>query len=1153
MLTSLPFRLYHPEQYVIRRYSPLLALFVEPTVDKFVSECGFRFSDIFASIGSKLKSPVRIHQIDDIKQHDFNDFVSQFASEMDVIGKQFLPEKYENDYSYDTSVGPFPNLLIPNLTPDSNEARYPPWYRLFIFRLFRSLLFCDFAFHDLPIGIVYVVDYGHSCLNPDEIRQKLTKVPEWMKEFLKDIPVVCLVVGDGLNNPVDLSHLVQYRKGGFSYVTSMNFRSKQGSDVAESLKYYFGWDKNIMNNPNLGKNFTLDDVAAIEKVHNDIFKHFLNQEVARLQKFFENESEQKNKFSKTIQSWFSKKREPEEVTQYLKIPVKKIVYLQHASYSMMIGDYAAAQRSYKYFLSSLYQDEYPLIQNRVQGSILLCTLMTNDDFDVYIDDAKEAIDNHLHTESLRGALIIPLLSVEFACHKQKWDIALEFCHKTIQRIQELYTDNQYTRSLLTAIIYERVVGLETRPKHQIAFRTLAAFDYRKCHQNGHALRCFLWLLKTMPKTMWSILWQILAIEKVILLSEQQQNNRSLHDIAHLMSITDMSVDLQNLLLTQFLSIFTDRTADLKSFSIELKPLLSVKKVRLYDPSQPEYYGFGKNDFKKMLDKYQLWYSANVSRSGSISFEDIWGLSNNNVDENRIVSVDNAVSIDIVLYNKHAFTIHVNESKLNIVYDPNVSRRASDVSDSYLIHTNLTPKSSSQHPILDLADTTAITSGSSTDETTSIESETITSSEASLRTTTLTPSTPKSKSSVDLIDEYCSQTLISHLDIHGSTQKSNKEKLSINIIPHKEGRFTINKLSNNYWGYVNNDVDFKPVSFFAYTDFPQLTMNVIGLAKIVESNQCIPFSLKIENKGNATIYKYRILCDPFIVYEQGKTAFNKHVQIVTINRSLKPKKAVNIPFIFRVPNDDQLEPVLRFVIDVDGHKVAYEKLKLTIEKKVNFSIKNLPMQNDTFSKLLRVQFETEKGSFISAFRKDGSILKSLSNNHINGQDIATKNHVVFTTLDHTDGTVEEEWRYRLLQENEIGILYQLPNCRYLAQANVKIPLIEEEKKKKESGQIHFKLQVDEKKSLCIVKLIDYEGKKLFIEPLPITSDMHISNPINCCSWIGKKRQLIGKNIDAVFKFVTNQKVIAKISGFHVSEKRDFSNPKLIKLIQTFELK
>lgn len=1132
MLTSQPFRFFSPTSYVRKRYSPLLAAYIEPTVDDILKKCGFSFIDIFASLGSRLRLPIRIYPHDKIRQQNFNEFIIQVTNELKEIGSTFLDKDYEETYKYDTTAGPFPNLLHQDLAPDTNDARYPAWYRILLYRLFESLLFSDYEFHDIPIGILYVVDFGRPCKNVNEIRQVTKDFPEWMREFSKEIPVACLVVGDNQKNPVIPEKLVDYRKSGFAYTTSINICQKGRNLNTDNINEYFGWDYKILKNPNLGENFSLEDVTSIDKVFNEIFKNFVNPELFKLQKYYESESDKLNKFSKTIQTWFFKKGEPEKVTEYLKIPVKKISYLQHAAYSMLLEIYQPAQRSYRYFLSSMSRDDQPLIQARAQVSALLSDLMLNEDnndLSQFVNDVKEIAKNRQSAVCLRGALIAPLLALEFCCHIKDWSNAIDLCRISIGIIEDLYAEIKDVKNVFLGVIFERIVGLENREKHKISMRAMAAYSYRDGNQEGHALRCFLWLLSSLPKDVWNRLWQTVALEKVMILSEQNQMNRSLHDIAYLMSVTNMSDDLQNLLLTQFLSIFNDRNADIKSLAVELKPLLYVKKVKMFDPSQPEFYGYSKYEFKKMIEKFNLWFSAHVSRSSSVSFEEIWNNGDSIEEEIPIVPCGVELKVEIGLINHHIFTIQLTDSSLDVTYTP--------------IHT-----------------TTAQNNNSSNSENFSIST-------------------------------------VPHIDIHGSKLGNSRTKFALKVTPYSQGKYTINRLVNSYWGYINSFIEFNPISFLAYQDYPRIKISVVDLPKKVVAHQCIPFYLSIENQGNISIIQHRILCDPFLVYEEGKSDFNKHVQIVTLEKQLESMSSILVPFIYHVPESKEGCDFIHFVIDVQGVKCAYQKVEVKIEKKTIISIEKLSMKNETLSRILKCKFKSENGKFVSIFKKDGSLLKtfyntsllplnnsnegsspnlnlfgnlninvkssnsgsttrSYSNLSSNENNLKVRCNTVLAYLDKSDEKIDDEWRCRLLKHDEIGVLYEIKGSEYLAQANVKIPRFEEEERFLEEENedfYHFKLHIDDEKMLCRVFLFHYDGPNLFIEPLPIQLELQNDNKINGCSWVGKKRQIIGKDHDAIFKFKANIEGIAKINGFLVSTKRDFTNPKVINISQTFQLK
>jgi hypothetical protein len=64
-------------------------------------------------------------------------------------------------------------------------------------RLLASLQFSDFDFTDLPACVVYASATGCPSKRADEVRRYLSW-PQWMHEFVLDIPIVKVVVYDGL-------------------------------------------------------------------------------------------------------------------------------------------------------------------------------------------------------------------------------------------------------------------------------------------------------------------------------------------------------------------------------------------------------------------------------------------------------------------------------------------------------------------------------------------------------------------------------------------------------------------------------------------------------------------------------------------------------------------------------------------------------------------------------------------------------------------------------------------------------------------------------------------------------------------------------------------------------------------------------------------
>ena len=1115
MKTSQTVIIHSSGSFVKKRYAPILATFVETSVDSFANLCGFNFVDILASVGSLLPKPLRIYPFELIRQHNIEEFVDSVFNEISEIGNLFITEKYEKSFDIDEKQRnklTFPNLMPKHFTFSNFDKKKPPWYKVFTFRLFESLFFCDFEFSDLPIALLYVTSVESEKKMPQEIREVFQAMcPTWMKEFVKDIPVLCILVNNRLKNAELFSMKHENNEySDFKFVVGVNYLSGGEKIEQKVLKDLFGWDKDIMQSPILGNNFSKDDIHNVESALTAIYNSFVLPEVIKLQKFYEEESDRLNKFSKAIQSWLFKK-EPEEVTQYMNFPIKRISYLRHAAYCMMTQNVSLAQRSYRYFLQYFGQEEIPTVKKRAEINNIISELAEPDGYRKFIDDAMQYIENEpLNPEILRTQLILPILGMEFADQHKEMDTVLKFCIYSIQYVNQLYHSYPTIKGLFKAILFERLAIIETRKRHQIAYRTLAAYSYRQCDQKGHTIRCFLWLLKKLPKKVWSRLWQTIDLEKALIISEMGQNQRAVSAYAKLLSVNNLSDDLQRLLLLQFLTTFKDKDIDFNSLSLELRPLLFVKKVKIYNHSLPEFYGYKKSDFQKMMDHYDRWFSANISRSSSVSFEDIWETSNSEIsyeDERFIVAVDSELLVEILLYNCHAFTVHMNSASLGIKYEGQETSAQNQNSENNASY--------------------AITSKA-----------------------------------------------LENIDINGST--SSNFKLIFHIIPRLQGKYSIGSFNSNYWGYINSSVEFEPHTFAARREYPRISLTIEDLPQKVVSNQCISFALCIENKSSTSL-EYRILCDPFLIYDESETEIFKHVQIISPEEPLQEMDITLKQFILHVPNKNSID--LHFIVDVHGIKVGYIKVPIEIEQNTSIEIQPLHRTNETRIQMLKCLLKSTRPiKFISVIDNNGTNLKSICNND------QTQNLIIvdLNASGNSREIIDEEWRIRLLKNNEIGFLYQTEGDEYNAQFNVDISsfintnndlnteisksrLLEKsfintitqrdtdhmEIHKVNNEKLNFKLRIDGDK--CIVSLIEYEGSKLYIEPLPIKMCMFIENNINCCSWVGKKRQLIGKDTDAVFQFVVNRPGIAKINGFNISEKKDFSLITFVNITHTFEVK
>jgi hypothetical protein len=247
MLTSSPFRCLEPKFYIRQRYSPLYVTYVEEDVEKLFKLCGLTFTDFFAAIASRETEPVRIIPHQSVVQEFQDVFFGNLTTDVTLCAQSFVFGEFEESGTTVPQLSPIPSRFPSSLQYPTPESMNPIWYQLMAERLLGSLQFTDFDFCDLPVCVIYATLTGCDAKRADEIRAALD-FPAWMREFLLDIPIVCVVVYDGLlvsKPPPDCTA----PRGAFDCLLGLCFRTRRmgtaGGISAQKLEQLFRFDGDL--------------------------------------------------------------------------------------------------------------------------------------------------------------------------------------------------------------------------------------------------------------------------------------------------------------------------------------------------------------------------------------------------------------------------------------------------------------------------------------------------------------------------------------------------------------------------------------------------------------------------------------------------------------------------------------------------------------------------------------------------------------------------------------------------------------------------------------------------------------------------------------------------------------------------------------------
>ena len=676
MRTSLPFKDFTPKRFVKKRFAPLVATVLDDSVDSLMKECGFTYSDFLAALGASLDPPVRV--TDSVfEQTNFAKFEEKLIKDLSDFASMFLTEDFEKTGNVDKTKCDFPTFVHP---PVEFGPGLTPWYHGFLFRILESLMYADFEFCDLPCCILYATTPASGVIPVREVRKRLV-TPPWIRDFISELPVICVFVQDGLAG--GRAQACKDPVTGYARVIATSIRSRvvdNGLDQ-RSLEAMFGLDANVMRSPNLGRFIGAEDVANASMVLSELHE-FVAQVIDQKEKELgANVGKQKR--------WGLFKGSDINERKYSGVSSHKIDLLRHAVVCMSLEMYQEAQRKFRLFAESLDFNELTNAKFRALFYACLCSLvepcLSVSDFvlnmEVLVLANLEQIPCH------RTALVIPLLTAELLAIFGENQKAIDLLVSTGKRLLSLWPST--TRLDVQAMINERLSTFFVETKHVTLHLARASVQYQSDYLLGHLLRVLIWLIKLLPEDEWQVLRQQVWLAKIVALQRLNYTERSLQSCLDLLSLPDVCPSLQEEILSRFWYPFNSREFVLRPSDIQMKELVDIKKVRLVTCGMPEYYGFPAKDFGVLIRNYDKWYGA-VNQSASISFAEFWRSSESREVSNQTAYVPcgTEVHIFVGVMNRFVFVVHLDESTLRVAYH---GQDVPNLAISKVSHLEIPPK------------------------------------------------------------------------------------------------------------------------------------------------------------------------------------------------------------------------------------------------------------------------------------------------------------------------------------------------------------------------------------------------------------------------------------------------------------------------------
>ena len=674
MRTSQPFHSLNPEKFIPRRYSPLFVTIVDDEVEKCFKLCGLSFTDYFAALGCKLPDPVRFVNHTQVFQEPSEVFFGSVQNEVMLFSQSFIFPEYEENDTTNPQLAPFPGEFVDKLHYPSRESMNPPWFRTMVQMVISSMFYADFDFSDVPVCIVYATMAGRQRRTAPEVRRMLS-LPQWMVEYVDQIPVVNIVVWDGLivsQRPEELSK----GPGTFDALFGLSMRSRRmdspGAIDPVTLRNMFQYDQALLNNKNLCGYLSDADLETARKLITDLHA-VVKEKIAALIKEFEGEIENSKQLGTRLKGFFNKKT-PEKVTKYQGLPWKKVIYLRLAGLYMVTHQYDTARKYFKLFNSSIKE-----VAAGKEGSFAYLRLfaMFMAAMASYIPQGSSAFQQQIlevmqhigQANNTRFFLMVPSLALEFHAEAGEIVDACALCRKAIAKIAGKWSGNVLLKKMIIALFYERLAGLSPDPRYSVLQTAKAELCYVEAKQSAHALRCLIWMFRVLPRDTWDLLSQNVWYEKAKILCELKQWSRGLLNCKDLLALPNLDWSLHEKVISLFWTPYNDSGLPKDQLQVRVNSLLEVKSLTMLDKTSAEFWGFPPGEFSRVITEFDDWCRSEISKSRSVTFDSWYETDETRrTTQVRKVRVGGHVLLDIELSNRYKFSVHLDRAVLRADYE-----------------------------------------------------------------------------------------------------------------------------------------------------------------------------------------------------------------------------------------------------------------------------------------------------------------------------------------------------------------------------------------------------------------------------------------------------------------------------------------------------
>lgn len=672
MYSAKPFHSLSPTKFFKQRFSPLAPVFVEPEADELINSSAISFYELFAALGAAEEKPFRLVQFDSIKQTTQESFLSQVNTETMQYSQSFINPEFETDDKVDPKLSPRPFTLGPHLHYPSTESMNPPWYRMMTYRLLESSLYTDYDFVDLPLCIIYVSCSTVSRFTTDSLRNKLN-TPQWMKEFITVIPIMHIVLYDGLKHSKPPDEIKKIRSP-FDALFFLGINTREpdqpGAIEAVKLRTWFRYDLEMLERPGFCSYLSNTDITNIKKVLITIFD-FTTANIDRQINGHNFEIDNGKKLKNKMKKLFDKK--DVRVTKYGSVPYRKVIRLKVGSFYLITHRYVEARKTYKDFVKVLHEGTFPQLKLYANSMAALCCIMIPEKLQFFNRNMNRSISSNWVSKNARFTIIFPVLASEFHFDKSESSEAFQILKLAIGRMSSSFPVKEPFRSLFTALLYERAAGITSNQRKSEFYTANAGIFYLKSDQISHALRCCVWLLHVIQPDPWPLIYQKIWLEKASRLCQLHQSMRAITDCKDLLSLKNLDRSLHMEVINQLWEPFNNSSIGKKKEELQLRieSLLEIRSFTLIDKTFAEYWGFEREEFDQIIKKFEDWAARkhyfSIDRSIDSWVEDASEAQAKNVKP-KIVPIGSEIVLKLQLYNRYRFNCNLDRAVLRADYE-----------------------------------------------------------------------------------------------------------------------------------------------------------------------------------------------------------------------------------------------------------------------------------------------------------------------------------------------------------------------------------------------------------------------------------------------------------------------------------------------------